>query len=180
MDKIPMRRMQLQHLETSQHRPPCGGLEIGYHLPDALMAKLRGLRIMLVKSHRTGRYHRPAAFLFLYHLPPIPGLPHTGLPPGMRQLDADLTTLGPHEFDYPPQPFDLLILPDPQIMWRDPALRRNCRSFGKDQPRTTYRPAAKMDKMPVSGHPIIRRILTHRGYNNTVSKNNISDRKGRE
>src|SRR5258708_4008945 len=94
----------------------------------------------------------------------------------MRQLNTDLATLGPHKFHYSSQPFDMPILPDTQTGGRDPALGRNGGSLGKDKPCSADGPAAKMDQMPIPRHSILRGILAHRGYYDTVSKNDVSDR----
>jgi molybdate transport system substrate-binding protein len=67
----------------------------------------------------------------------------------------------------------MVILPDAQILRRDPAFRGYSRSLRQDQSRSPYRPAPQVDKMPVPGKSIMGRIFTHRTNNDPVLQNDI-------
>ncbi len=170
--------MDLYHLESRLHRTPRRGFECFDDLRDPFRRQLCRLRITLVKCDRAWRHRRPCALL--HQLPAVPGLRHTCLTPRMRQLDADLTTLRPNELHDPPQPVNMLILPDPQIGRTDTPFRRNCRCFRKDQPRPADRPAPQMHQVPVVRHPIPRTVLTHGRNNDPIVEGNISYQKRSE
>src|ERR1700722_444952 len=174
MDQIPMRGVDLDHLEPCQHRTPGRGPEIIDHLADVAGSHLGRQPIWLVKGDSARRHNGPTTFTLLYMLTPVPGFPDTRLSARMGQLHTDLAALGSHELDDPPQPFDVLIFPDAKVLGRDPPLRRNRRRFCKDQTRASYCTAAQVYQMPVSGHAIMCGVLTHGGDNKAIAKNDIS------
>ena len=99
---------------------------------------------------------------------------------GMGQLDPDLAALRPHKFDDPPKPFDVLVFPNTQIARGDAALRRYSRGFGKDQSGASDGPGPQVHEMPVIGHPVMGRILTHGRNDDTIADGNVSYGEGRE
>lgn len=72
----------------------------------------------------------------------------TRLPPCVRQLNRNLLTLTMRKVDRLLQRFNLTILPQPRIMWRDPPLRRHSRSFDYRETRATLDDAAEMCLVP--------------------------------
>jgi hypothetical protein len=61
-----------------------------------------------------------------------------GLATGMRQLHSCDAALLMNETNDSRQRLNVIVLPDTQVVWTDPALRKNCSCFGKHQPSTAY------------------------------------------
>jgi hypothetical protein len=69
----------------------------------------------------------------------------------------------------------VLILPDSEIVRRDPTLRRDGRGLGNDHPGAPNGSAAERDQVPVGGEAIDGGILAHRTDADAVAKGDAAD-----
>ena len=75
---------------------------------------------------------------------------------------------------------DVLVLPDPQVVRRNPPLGQHRCRLGHHQPCAAHRPAAQVHQVPVIGKPVHARVLAHRRYGNAVGQRNVSKRNRRK
>jgi hypothetical protein len=94
----------------------------------------------------------------------------------MGQLHSGDASLFVNETDDPTQHFDVLVVPDTEVLRTDASLRKNGRCLSQDQSGTTYRTAAEMNEMPVVSVSIVALILTHRRDEHPISKFYFSNR----
>src|SRR4029077_12979229 len=93
-----------------------------------------------------------------------------GLPSGVGDLDARWTALPADEPDDARERVDVIIGPDPQILWADAAISRHGRRFGQYQRGSADCPASQMDNVPVRRKSVGARVLAHRGHEDAVRK----------
>ena len=74
------------------------------------------------------------------------------------------------------QRFYMIIHPDAQVLWADPALGKNGSCFGKHQSCTAYGPAAQMHEVPIARVSVSAGVLAHRRNKYAVCKRNIPNR----
>src|SRR5205809_8134315 len=67
------------------------------------------------------------------------------------------------------------ILPDAQVLWTDPSLRKNRGRLRQDESCATDSAAAEMNKMPVVRVSVLARILTHRRNEDPICKRHIAN-----
>jgi hypothetical protein len=66
------------------------------------------------------------------------------------------------------------VLPQAHIAWTDAALRSHCRRFHDDEARSSDRPAAEVDQMPVVGEAVLAGVLAHGRDGNAIGEGNAA------
>src|SRR5258708_23875145 len=149
MHQIPMGRMDLHHLKACLHSPVRSSPEIGDHLLYSRRSQCNRHAIVFIKRYRAGPYNGPASILFFYHFISIPGSRRTFFPAGMGPLNTDLATLSPDKLNDSPQHRYMLILPDAQVLGRDPPFQRYARSLFNNQSPPPYPPPPPVTHLPL-------------------------------
>ena len=103
-----------------------------------------------------------------------PGAVGAGLTPGMGQLDAGYSALGANKAGDALQGFNLLVVPQAQILGSDTAFGGDGSGFGKNQPGAANGTAAQMDQVPVICQPIDAGVLAHWRDRNAVKKGQLA------
>ena len=88
----------------------------------------------------------------------------------MSELYASERTLRFHEAHDARQRVALRIVPQAEAIRRNATLGLGMRDFGKDDARAADRARRKILKMPVVGHPVVRRILAHRRHHDAIGR----------
>ena len=81
-----------------------------------------------------------------------------------------------NETDDSTQHFDVLVVPDAEILGTDASFGENGRCLGQDQSSATHRAAPEMNEMPVVSESVAARILTHWRDEHPIRKRQISNR----
>jgi len=74
----------------------------------------------------------------------------------------------------------MVVLPDTEIAWRNPASFLYGRRFGHDESSSAHGAAPQMHHMPVGGEPVLARILAHRGNGDSIPQRDSADLERRE
>ena len=81
-----------------------------------------------------------------------------------------------NETDDSTQHFDVLVVPDAEILGTDASLGKNGGCLGQNEAGATNRAAPEMNEMPVVRESVAARILTHRRDEHPIRKRQISNR----
>src|SRR5690348_8801785 len=99
MKQVAMSGVDLNEIEPGVAGAPRRGSKIGDHFTNARSVEFLRNSIVRCKLNRTGGDNvRPSAVIGSDKPLVFPGPPHTGFPPGMRQLHTDM---GPLRVDEP-------------------------------------------------------------------------------
>src|SRR5205814_7425539 len=98
----------------------------------------------------------------------------------MRKLNAGHGALRLDEPRDACQRLDVLVLPDPQVLRRNPSARLDGRGFGDHQRRATHRARTEVHEVPVGGEAIIATVLAHRRDADAVPKRDAAQGKRSE
>jgi len=112
----------------------------------------------------------PAAFADWHGIASFPRAARAGFATGMRQLNGWHRAVGFDKGRNARQPCHLFIFPKAQILRTDAAPRLDRGRFHHHNTGATHGAAAQVDKMPVIGKTIVRRILTHRRDHNPIAR----------
>ena len=81
-----------------------------------------------------------------------------------------------NETDDSTQHFDVLVVPDAEILGTDASFGKNGGCLSQDQSGATHRATPEMNEMPVVRESVAARILTHRRDEHPIRKRQISNR----
>jgi hypothetical protein len=121
--------------------------------------RVRNLVERVAKGNCAGANDRPAALVIRKMRAARPGNGGGSLAPGMGDLDAGHCAMLFQKMGDACERFDVLFAPKPQATGRDTPFRRHRSGLDANESRPADRPGAKMDKMPVVGQALHRRIL---------------------
>jgi len=102
---------------------------------------------------------------------------HAGLAAGVGKLDARTSALGVDKVDDAGKSRYVLVFPNAQIGGRDAALGLDCGGFKHNQTGATLRPGTQMNKVPIGGEAIFRRVLAHGRDTDAVSEHDRAELK---
>jgi len=87
----------------------------------------------------------------------------------MAELDARNGTLFRDEIDYPLEAIALLVVPEAKAMLCDASRRLQMDSFGTNDAGPADCPRAKVNKVPLIGKSVFRRVLAHWREHNSIT-----------
>ena len=64
----------------------------------------------------------------------------------------------------------MLLAPDSEVSWGDPAVGSNGRRLDDYQRDSTDRPAAQVNEVPVAGQPLLCDVLAHGGHYDSIAE----------
>ena len=108
--------------------------------------------------------------------PRVPGPVGRRLAARVGELDADRAPWRVHEVHDPAPGLGLLVVPDPGVLRGDPALGRDRRGLGEDQPEPAGRAGAEVHQVPVVGDAVGRGVLAHRRQPDAVARGHRAQR----
>ena len=171
LNKVAMRGVDLNQLESRPRRPPRGIGEIRSHLGYAgavESARFAGQRPPEWRLSWTADF--PGFGIILGKMgPALPRRACAGLGPAMLELDARHSPHGADECGNARKRLDLAIFPKPGIAKRGTPPRRDGRRFDHHEPRATGSARAQRHEMPVARPTLDRRILAHRRDGNAIA-----------
>ena len=172
-----MSSVQLQSPEPRAKRPLRGVAECPHDPGNASRIEVLGHGVLGTKRDPARRQDRTKAALLTRgeDAAPFPRLLRGRLAPGMRKLHPRRSSLCLDEAGDPRQRFDVLVLPDAQILRRDPALRSHRARLGEHQPGTTHRPGAEVHEMPIVRESVLARVLAHRRDDDPVAEDHVAE-----
>src|ERR1700690_2068785 len=118
----------------------------------------------------------PAAGAFGDRSLTIPWPIGTRLASGMSQLHSGYAALFMNEANDPRERFNMIVLPDAEILRADTSVGKNGSCFGEHQSGATDGAAAQMDEMPVVRVSIGAGVFAHRRNKHAVRKCDIANR----
>lgn len=185
MQQVPVRAVNLQHVETGRLRP-CGGPGPGLdHAYDfALSQRVRNRR-SCVGGQRAGRDWLPGLPVFdrgagaavaLKRLAAFPRPLHARLAAGVSELDAGGRAALMQQVDDARKARHEGIVPQAEIANRAAAAALDLGRLDHHQAGATGGVAAGIHDVPVGGAALVRRILVHRRHHHAVFQVEIADR----
>jgi hypothetical protein len=97
----------------------------------------------------------------------------------MGELNANCGILSVEEIDDAGEGSDMLVLPEAEIAIRNAALGQHAGGFHHDEPKSTNAETAQVNKMPVIGKAIDRRILAHGRHHSPIAQGKAAQCGGR-
>ena len=175
-----MGRVDLDDLEARRECASGGGLERLDHVPDAGDGQCLGRPLTGPERHRARRHGGPAPDVERQLLAALPGPRHAGLPPGMGELDARDGALRADRVHDGGEPLDVPVLPDAEVLCRDPAAGGDGGRLGEDEPRPANCAASEVYDMPVTGGAVDAGVLAHGADDYPVAQREPAKREGFE
>ena len=149
--------MQLDQIETRLQSPLGGPGKRPDNRLYTRNVQRHGRSVVFRKRHCTGGHHvLPPAFT-RGQIPLLrsPWARHAGFAPRVRQLHTSACTLPMKEGNDAFQPGDVIVLPQSQILRRNPPFGQHCRCLRKNQPRPTDGTASQVDQVPVIAESVL-------------------------
>ena len=171
VQQISVRAVQLNEIKTGLVCPPCP-LDKGVaDFRDLRRRHLRRSGSPLTKCHGRGpALIRPAALFHRNHPPHRrPGSVEARFAPGMGQLNRSKRAVPlnhPHDMR---QSFDVLVLPNPQVLGRNASLGFNSGRLGHHQSASARRPRPQVNQVPVVGKAIVTAVHAHGRERDTIA-----------
>ena len=162
-----MRAVDFRNLVTGQKRPFRGSFVVIQQRGNLVHCQFMWLRPAFRHRHRRGADRRPGhvptgKIRLVQRAVAVPGTLHSGLAPGMAELDSRYGAVSERELRHPCMAGDLAVGPDAGAAMGNPALFLHSSGFGEDDPCPADRKAPEMRQVPVIHMPLMRRILAHR------------------
>jgi len=175
VQQITVSRVNFHHLETRGERTFGSGDEVSDHLLDLRFVQLPRLGVLRVKGNRRWTYRYPTTVLRLdAAMLADPRPMGAGLAPSVGQLDASHRALGGDKTGDALQRFDLLVVPQAQVLCRDAAIGSHGGGLGENQPGAADGTTAEVHQMPVIGQSIVTGVLAHRRDGNAVQEGQLA------
>src|SRR5579864_807894 len=163
MAEISMGGVNFNDAEPGFAGPACGRGKPSDDLLNALVSERLRRGIVVGERYRArGHNFLPASRAFRDASVSLPRSTGTRLASRMRQLHSSNTALPTNEAYDSRQEFNMVVLPDAQVLRADAALGEDRCRFRKDESSSPNGPAAKMHQVPVIGVSITAGVLAHR------------------
>ena len=176
VQQVAVRGVDLDGVEADRDSSAGGVGERLHDLADLLDGE-GGRCVVPLEGDVGGRDGRPPAVVDRDRPGPRgPGAVGRRLAAGVGELDPDRGALAVHELDDPAPRLGLLVVPDPRVLRRDPALRHDGGGLGQHQPEPAGRPRAEVHQVPVVGHAVGRGVLAHRRQPDAVAQRQPTQR----
>jgi hypothetical protein len=91
------------------------------------------------------------------------------------ELNPGRGSLAVDEFRNAREHFDVLVLPNPEILGTDASFGHNSRRFREDERGAADCATAEMHEMPVRGETVGTRILAHGRNDNPITKQDVAN-----
>ncbi len=173
MTEIAVRGMHFHDFKSGGKRAQRRFAPAPLHCTDVVHAELVRHEPAGIHRDRARRYHFPrdfsaCAITVVDRTVAVPRPLHRGLAAGMRELNRRYRAVGFDEIGNALQWRDVCIRPDAQVTVSDAAFGFDRGGFGENQSGAASGHFAEVDEMPVVGHPLMRRVLAHRGNDDAV------------
>src|ERR1700722_7783580 len=173
MQQITMSRVNLDKIKTCLESPARRKTKAFDNGLNSRQIEFGRHSIVRRKRDRARREWLPAAFRRAHQdRSSLEWRSRAGFAPGVRQLHSGARALTVNKLRNAAEVGDVLVLPDAKISRRDAALRQNCRGLKHDQPGSSLRAAAQVDKVPVIGKAVHAGVLAHGRNANAIAKFN--------